>query len=252
MSELYTKNWILKDIKTILFDKDGTIIDAHTYWGRIIILRIRAVMKKYDIPEDAFENLCLALGYNQKSGKLIPEGPIALLPREEVINSLLEALRSYKIVSDFDAIADIFKEIHKEFLKEIYDYIKLIDGVKDFFIKLKNQGVQLAVITSDMYDNTIEILKYLDIEQYFDLVIGKDNCFKAKETGEPALIALEKLGANSLTTISVGDAQMDYLMAKNANLQGTILVATGQVPIGELRKHSDFVVNDLKEVQVKQ
>ena len=250
MVKLYTENWEINNINTVLFDKDGTFIDAHTYWGRIIEMRIEAVMKKYNIADDAFSPLCLSLGFDTNKRKLIPEGPIALLPREEVITSLLKALKTFNVDSDENTIGEIFKEVHGEFHKQIFDYIKIIDGAEDLFKKLKKENVKLAVVTSDTYENAVTILEHLDLIKYFDLVIGKDNCTKAKKTGEPALIALEKLGAKAENTISVGDAQMDYLMAKNAGLSSSILVATGQILAEELKIYTQNVVNNLSEVMV--
>lgn len=251
MVDLYTKNWELKNINTILFDKDGTFIDSHIYWGKIIQMRVQAVMKEFKISEEHFYDLCLSLGYDLNVKKLIPQGPIALLAREEVIKSLLEALQKINVKTDIDTIAEIFKNVHQEFHKVIYDYIKIIDGAEDLFKRLKEKGVTLAVVTSDIYANATAILEYLNLDKYFSLVIGKDNCTKAKKTGEPALIAIEKLGANPANTISVGDADMDYLMAKNAGLKGSILVATGQIEIEGLAKYTNSVVNNLSEVLIK-
>ena len=59
MADLYAKNWIIKNVDTVLFDKDGTFIDAHVYWGRIIELRIQAVMNFYQIDDKYFDELCL-------------------------------------------------------------------------------------------------------------------------------------------------------------------------------------------------
>ena len=118
------------------------------------------------------------------------------------------------------------------------------------FDKLKSVEIKLAVVTSDMHANTDAILKHLGLEKYFDLVIGKDDCSKAKKTGEPAKIALKKLNVKAENTISVGDAEMDYLMAKNAGLKGSILVATGQTPLEELLDYTPTSVEKLKEVQV--
>lgn len=251
MVNLCSKNWEIKDIDTVLFDKDGTFIDSHIYWGRIIEMRIQAVMKKFGISSDNYYQLCLSLGYDLNIEKLIPQGPIALLAREDVIKSLLAAMLKIGVESDVDTIADIFKEVHSEFHKEIYDYIRIIDGAEDLFKRLKEKNVTMAVVTSDVYDNAVSILKYLNLDKYFSLVIGKDNCTKAKKTGEPALIAIDKLGANPNRTISVGDADMDALMAKNAGLKASLLVSTGQVAETELLKYSEYTVNNLSEVLLK-
>lgn len=251
MVSLYTKDWELNGIETVLFDKDGTFIDSHIYWGRIITLRVRAVMDFYNIEDEYFDELCLSLGYDTTNKLLVEKGPIALLAREAVINSLIAQLKKYNIKADSDKIANIFNDVHSEFLKEIYDYVKPIKDAEVLFKSLKEHGVKLAVVTSDIKANTNAILERTKLAHYFDLVIGKDDCTKAKRTGEPALIALKMLGANPQTTISVGDAPMDYEMAKNAGLKGSILVATGQIPVNKLKELTYTTVHTLKEVMVK-
>lgn len=251
MADLYTDNWELKNVNTVLFDKDGTFIDSHVYWGRIIVLRVQAVMDFYKVDEKYFDDLCLSLGYDTQNKVLIEKGPIALLAREAVIDSLMNKLKEISIKSDFDAIAKIFKGVHTKFLDEIYDYVKPIKEAEILFKRLKEKGVQLAVVTSDMKANTEAILEKTNLSQYFDLVIGKDSCTKAKKTGEPALVALKILNADPETTISVGDAPMDFEMAKNANLKGSILVSTGQIPEIRLKELVNTTVKSLREVKVK-
>lgn len=251
MIKLKTSNWEIENIEAILFDKDGTFIDSHIYWGEIIKRRVNAVMNYYNIDKKLFEELCRSLGLDCNKNCLIPEGPIALLAREAVINSLLAKLKEYNIQAELNTIEQIFKDVHKAFLPEIYNYIKLIDDAKDMFQRLQKHNVKLAVVTSDMRANTEAILEHLKLREYFDIVIGKDDCTKAKKTGEPALIALEKLKVKPEYVISVGDASMDYEMAKNAKLKGSILVATGQTPFEDLKEFTNTVVHSLKEVKIE-
>lgn len=250
MVKLYTNKWTLDNIEAVLFDKDGTFINSHIYWGEIIKRRIYAVMKHFEIKNDLFDSLCYSLGLDNKTGLLIPKGPIAIFAREVVITSLINKLKEYGINTNPFVIEKIFKNVHGEFLPDIYNYVKMIDDAKILFDKLKSVEIKLAVVTSDMHANTDAILKHLGLEKYFDLVIGKDDCSKAKKTGEPAKIALKKLNVKAENTISVGDAEMDYLMAKNAGLKGSILVATGQTPLEELLNYTPTSVESLKEVQV--
>lgn len=250
MAKLYTDKWALDNIKAVLFDKDGTFINSHIYWGEIIKRRIHAVMQHFEIKEDLFDSLCSSLGLDTKTGLLIKEGPIAIFSREVVVTSLINKLKECGVSSNSSTIEEIFKKVHENFLPDIYNYVKIIEDAKILFDKLKSVEIKLAVVTSDMHANTDAILKHLGLEKYFDLVIGKDDCSKAKKTGEPAKIALKKLNVKAENTISVGDAEMDYLMAKNAGLKGSILVATGQTPFEELLDYTPTSVEKLKEVQV--
>lgn len=251
MVDLYTNDWKIKNITTVLFDKDGTFIDSHIYWGRIIVLRVKAIMDFYNIKKEYFDELCLSLGYDTTNKILIEKGPIALQARETVINSLIAQLKKYDIEADSEKIANIFQKVHNEFLKEIYDYVKPIEDAEILFKRLKEKGVRLAIVTSDTKESTEMILKRIKFASYFDLIIGNDICSKPKKTGEPALIALKMLDADPQSTISVGDAPMDYEMAKNSKLKGSILVSTGQIPINKLKKLTNTTIHSLKEVMVK-
>ena len=48
----------------------------------------------------------------------------------------------------------------------------------------------------------------------------------------------------------IGDAPTDYVSAKNAGVNKTILVTTGQVGKEELVKTSSYVVNNLSEIKI--
>lgn len=61
---------------------------------------------------------------------------------------------------------------------------------------------------------------------------------------------LEILQSNPTNTVMIGDAPMDYLAAKNADITTTILVATGQIEREELQQHSPYAVNTLNEVYI--
>ena len=85
MLSIYCENNVVENIDTVLLDKDGTFIDAHIYWGEIIKRRASKLIDFYKISNILFDKICLAMGYDVKINKLIESGPIALLPRNDVI-----------------------------------------------------------------------------------------------------------------------------------------------------------------------
>ena len=44
--------------ETILFDKDGTFIDLHYFWGKMTEMRASSVINAFNLSEDFFEKLC--------------------------------------------------------------------------------------------------------------------------------------------------------------------------------------------------
>ena len=57
MINLKTSIWEIKNIDTVLFDKDGTIQDLHIYWGQIIRMRSRALIKIFKLKPYFFEKI---------------------------------------------------------------------------------------------------------------------------------------------------------------------------------------------------
>ena len=49
MLNLSTKDWYVDNIETVIFDKDGTFIDLHYFWGKMTELRALEVIKYYNI-----------------------------------------------------------------------------------------------------------------------------------------------------------------------------------------------------------
>ena len=248
MISVYCKGYEFKNIEAVLFDKDGTFVDSNLYWGKLGENRIHAIIEHYRLDKSLFDELCEVIGYDTKTGKLIYNGALAVLSRDEVIETMVSYLKKY-VMSDFETVDMIFNKVHQDFLKDVYKYTKLISGSVECFEKLRAKGLKLGVVTSDSYANTCETLKHLNINKYFDVVVGKDSCSEPKKTGKPALLALNELGVEPQNAIVVGDAPMDALMAANSNMQGSILVKTGQTTLDELKQYATVVCDDLNDIE---
>ena len=250
MINLLSPTWKIENIDTIFFDKDGTFIDSHVYWGEIIQRRILAAIHKYHLPEQDFVKLCHDMGFDYYNKKLLEKGPVGIASRAEVISCFIQSIQKrYDIIIPFEEMDILFKEVHDDFKKYSDDYIVPIDSCINFMDRIKRQNVCMAVITSDAYEMTHHILQMLNLNRYFDLIITKDDTIEAKSTGVPALKALQKLGAKADRTISVGDAQMDSLMAQASGLKGALLTASGQISVKSLKKYSPYVVEDMSYIE---
>ena len=77
-------NFQITNVNHIIFDKDGTLTDAHVYWAEIIRRRSRAICTAFDLPVSLYSSkleLSMGLGLD---GFLTSEGPIAIKSRSEV------------------------------------------------------------------------------------------------------------------------------------------------------------------------
>lgn len=242
--------WQIPEIAGIIFDKDGTLIDSHKYWGRIIGRRARALIECYKLEESDYPILCHTLGFSLETQKLRPEGPIGLVSRDEVIKIMNDYLLSRDVDSTVEQIAQLFVEEHEKFAGEIFNYIELLPGVTELLARLHEKEVKCAIVTSDTPENAERIMKHLGIDNYFSVMLGKGSTKETKKTGAPALMAVELMGLPKENVITVGDAPMDIIMAKNGGLRGGIGVTTGQTVRDVFLNHTPHVVDSLEELQI--
>lgn len=250
MITLAGPSWRLEQIGCVLFDKDGTLIDSHLYWGRIIVRRSRALLARFRLPEDLYEPLCLAMGYVVSTGRLLPDGPVALVSREEVIEAVTVFLARLMVRPTYGEVAALFVAEHEQFHGEMGAYLRILPGVRGLLARLAHCGVPMAVVTTDTLGLTHETLSLLGINGYFTAVIGKESTTEPKITGVPALAALGLLGREPGVTVCIGDAPMDIMMAQQGGLKAGIGVASGQVGAASLRLFTPHLVDSLQELTV--
>ena len=251
MINLSAKEWQIQNIETVLFDKDGTFIDLHYFWGKMTKMRVQEILKRYNLQTKNFDKLCLCLGYDTKTCKMLPDGITALYSRSKIIEIFQNNLLDFDINIYKQELENIFDFISEEFYNNIEKYTKPIDEAVEFIKQLHTYGVKLGIITSDSKKSADLTLKHFDLEKLFDVVIGRESSPYTKESGEPAKLALEILEANPNTTVMIGDAPMDYISAQNAGIKNTILVATGQIDKQNLLKISKYSISSLKNLEIR-
>ena len=122
MINLKTADWKIKNIDTVLFDKDGTLVDLHYFWGKMTEFRIAEIIKKYNLEQDCHFELCSFLGFDVQCQKMLPDGITALYSRSKIIELLIEKLKEYKVVLSALEIENIFDEVSEKFYLDIENY----------------------------------------------------------------------------------------------------------------------------------
>lgn len=251
MIKLKNSQWEIDKIDTVLFDKDGTFIDLHYFWGKMTELRVNEIIKQYRLSNDVFKGLCLKLGYDIESKKMLSDGITALYSRSVIIEIFCKDLNNIGINITQKDLETIFDEVNITFYKNMHKYTKPIESAINFIKKLKTYNVKLGIVTSDSKESTTLTLKHFAWENLFDIVIGRESTIETKESGVPVKLALELIGSKPENIVMIGDAPMDYIAAKNANIEKTILVATGQICKKELARTTNYTVNNLNEITIE-
>ena len=251
MITLKSKDWEIDNINTVLLDKDGTFIDLHYFWGQMTELRAKEVIKKYSLDKNLFPQICLTLGYDPQTGKMLKDGITAMYSRPIIIEIFCRYLNSIGAKATEKDIELIFDVVSDRFYKNMEKYTKPIDDAIDFIKSIKKHNIKTGIVTSDSKESALLTIKHFGWENLFDVVIGRESTTETKESGVPVKMALEILNSTPETLIMIGDAPMDYIAAKNAGVERTILVASGQIPKNDLLKTSKYSLESLSELVIE-
>ena len=196
----------LENKKLILFDLDGTLVDS--------------------IPD-----LVVAVNYmlNETGEKPFDEETI----RTWVGNGV-QVLVKRALSGSVDIDENLDKELYQRSLDIFLKFYKenvcvkttSYDGVKKTLESLKEKGFTLSIVTNKPYDFVGPILKKLEIDTLFDMIVGGDSLEKKKPDPLPLTHVCEKLGFSIKESVMVGDSKNDILAAKSADMD-TIGVTYG-------------------------
>lgn len=249
MVNFHVNNENLIGIEGVIFDKDGTLTDSHVYWSEIIRRRANKICQFCDLRYDLYTGLTFTMGLDISTGRLMPDGPIAIKSRHEVISSLIRYLEKVGYSDTHDTLVNIFKEVSAEFI-DVREYIEPIESCCRLVRKLKEFGVKMSLLTSDTTSNAEIATDHLGLSNYFDLILGTDKVNEKKSSGKTALYACEYMSLSPEKVIAIGDTEVDHIMSQEAGLGGCILVSSGQVPVVELSKRTKCSVSSLEEVNL--
>ncbi len=116
-------------------------------------------------------------------------------------------------LSEEDAIRATIAHRKYGMEKAVYEADKY-DGVEEVLKELKCRKIKLAVATLKKQKIAEEILKYFDLNKYFDVVVGMDE----KETYTKTITIRKAIKLTKASNaLMIGDSKYDYQGAVNAN-----------------------------------
>ncbi|MCR1918690.1 HAD family phosphatase [Frisingicoccus caecimuris] len=182
---------MLNDIKAVLFDLDGTLVESMSMWGDIDV----DYLKKFHIP--------------------VPEG----------LQKAIEGLSMYQTAVYFKenfAIEDSLEEIMDEWNRMAYEKytteIPLKPGARAFLNGLKDKNIPCGIATSNSRILTEAILKSHQVENYFSVMVTGDEITNGKPDPEVYLEAAKKMGVAPEHCLVFEDIPFGIIAGKRAGM----------------------------------
>ncbi len=123
-----------------------------------------------------------------------------------------------------DVPAEKSLDIYRSYQKENFcDMIKLFPGMEELLEELKQKGYKLGLVTSRLYNTTMQGLEHFGIKDHFDAILTADDTPLHKPDPAPINLTLEKLGSEPEDSVMVGDTMFDILCARNAGVMSVLV-----------------------------
>jgi phosphoglycolate phosphatase len=215
---------------TILFDLDGTLVDT----APDLMKAHNHVMRKY--------------GYKTKSTdemkKLVGRGASHLIER-----SIWEQAKK-----EFGQIDDQInkKKMVKDFIdyygKNIANESKLTNGVKQFLDWSKQKNISMGVCTNKQDYLAVELLKQINIYDYFEYVAGGNTFDYCKPDPRHLTSVIEIMQGEIKKSIMIGDSETDANSARAAGIT-FILLKDGYTEKKVSEIYHDHLIKDFKGIE---
>lgn len=175
----------IKNIDTILFDLDGTLINTI----ELIVASFLHTMETY------------------YPGKYKREDVVSFIgpPLSETFNNL-----------DPDRVEEMTNTYRTFNHAKHDDLVEEYEGVKETLEVLHKEGFKMAIVTTKRRDTAVRGLQLKKLDHFFDVIVSLDEVTNYKPHPEPAQMAMEALGSVPEKTMMIGDSQHDILGGKNA------------------------------------
>lgn len=216
---------MLKNIKAVIFDLDGTLVDSMWMWKSIDVEYLEK--KGITVPADiqAFQEELEGMGFTETA--------VFFKNRFQIEDSLEKIKKTWILMAE------------EKYSKEV----PLKPGVREFLEELKNRNIPIGISSSNSRDLIITVLKAHGIEKHFDCITTCCEVPNSKPAPDVYLKTAEGLKTEPKDCLVFEDVPMGIMAGKNAGMQVCAVEdAYSERQEAEKRRLADYYIKDYYEV----
>ncbi|MBU2700002.1 phosphoglycolate phosphatase [Sporomusaceae bacterium BoRhaA] len=239
----------MKNIRGVLFDKDGTLLDFNSIWLPVALDLVNILVAEYRLEEVVLikKHLLQCLGINQ--GSFEADSVLIYGTSSDIAKALHKTFRKEEVQEALLAGLDI--KVRCEINRLVCEKAELIRPIgksKELLIKLKRKGIYIGVATADTAASARFCLQRLGIEDYFDFIGCDDGGSIPKPNPELLYKFCAACGLYPDEVVVIGDTETDMKFAKNGNAALAIGVLSGIASQSVLQTSADYVINSVDDI----
>ena len=226
----------LQDIKGIVFDKDGTLLDFHGTW----VPRMRAILMQLCNDDLTFAmQLAVSVGYDEQQQRVRSGSILAAGNNREIAQAWAQPLG--RSINELESI------LNREFASDAAGNSVAVDNLTASMQRLHDMGYQLGVATMDSEAGIEATLAAFDCLHLFSFKAGYDSGHGSKPGPGMVHGFCEAMDLPVEQVMVVGDNTHDLHMGLSAGAGLVVGVLTGTSVASELHE-ADFVLDSVAEL----
>ena len=216
---------MLENIKAVIFDLDGTLVDSMWMWKSIDVEYLGR--KGIAVPEDiqAFQEELEGMGFTETA--------VFFKNRFQIEDSLEEIKKTWIFMAE----------------EKYCNEVPLKAGVREFLEELRNRNIRIGISSSNSRELIQVVLKAHGIAEYFDCITTCCEVPNSKPAPDVYLKNAEGLQVEPKDCLVFEDVPMGIMAGKNAGMQVCAVEdAYSKRQEAEKRRLADYYIEDYYEV----
>lgn len=213
---------MLKDIKAVLFDLDGTLVDSMWVW------------KQIDIE------------YLGRFGIALPETLQSEIEGMSFSETAIYIKEKFQISDSVEQMKEDWNKMAWEkYEKEVF----LKNGAEAFLGSCKERGVKLGIATSNSKELVANVLRARGVLSLFDAVVTGCEVERGKPSPDVYLEAAKRCGVNTDECLVFEDIVPGIMAGKNAGMKVCAIEdAYSMHQKAEKERLADYYIKDYTEI----
>lgn len=239
-------------VRGILFDKDGTLLQFISLWGRWAELILDGLERELraegaELPDQPGYMLGVYLDEQRKVTAHDRFGPLAMGSPSQMIGIATYYLYRAGVPwnEGMRRVTDVVEEANVKSLEEAQ--IKPVTGVVEFLQQCQAHGLRSGVVTADDKEPSILHLTKMGIRNHFDSVVGDDCVSQGKPYPDMVELACNELGLAPHEVVVIGDSIGDMEMGRSAGCALNIFIDEEQ-RFEQKPEAADIMIRSYKEL----
>jgi phosphoglycolate phosphatase len=228
----------------IIFDKDGTLMSFDAFWVSLSVKALEDVLGELGMDHGLLPEILTAFGV--RDGVTDINGVLCKGTYAEMGEIVFDILAAHGCTA---LQGEVVKAVEDAYSRNAAagDVKPTCPNLAETLAGLKEQGLRLAVVTTDNEPITRHCLTGLGILEYFDVIFTDDGHTPTKPDPFCAGEFCRLYGLEKSRVMMVGDTMTDVRFAKNGGITAVSLAPAPEKK-ALLAPHTDVIINAISEL----